>query len=302
MNSRPHLLASVLSTVIWGFFSIPLQHLKAYPSEQILYYRIFVSLVVVLFSILLFRRKSIIADIELVKNASPEAKKQLLYQTLGASVCITVNWFAFIYVVNNVSLQSAAFAYMVCPILTALCGFWVFKESLSKLQWSAIAISAVSAVVLASAFYTDVLYSFFVASVYTIYLIIQKRMMPLNKFNFLGVQLIISSIFILPFYFSHPAPIPSTFDFWLHISIISVIFTIIPLVLSLWALVKLPASTVGIIIYLNPIIAFSLSFFYFHNTPNALQIFSYGLLLLAVIIFNKDNLLAIFPKKNTVAQ
>ncbi|WP_379094195.1 hypothetical protein [Pedobacter sp. UC225_65] len=70
-----YLLAAFLSVAIWGFFSIPLRNLKAFPSEEILYYRIFTSLIVIWIAILLFRRKYLKQDIQYFRSALPREKK-----------------------------------------------------------------------------------------------------------------------------------------------------------------------------------------------------------------------------------
>ena len=78
------------------------------------------------------------------------------------------------------------------------------------------------------------------------------------------------------------------------------VFTIIPLFLSLYSLIGLPSSTMGILIYANPLVAFAVAIFYFHESINQQQILAYALLLLAVIVFNwalVDSLLARYRKQ-----
>jgi chloramphenicol-sensitive protein RarD len=80
---------------------------------------------------------------------------------------------------------------------------------------------------------------------------------------------------------------------------VSIFFTIIPLFLSLYALAKIPSSTIGIIIYLNPIISFSIAFFYFHERASWLQIISYEILFLAVLIFNSEFIKELYQKRRS---
>ncbi|HTM99561.1 MAG TPA: EamA family transporter, partial [Pedobacter sp.] len=74
--------------------------------------------------------------------------------------------------------------------------------------------------------------------------------------------------------------------FWGHIVLIAVLFTVIPLFLSLYALIGIPSSTLGIIIYLNPIIAFTVAVLYFDEKITVHQLLAYLLLLFAVFLFN----------------
>lgn len=103
--------------------------LQDYPSEQILYYRIFTSLLLTWAYILLFRKSHIKSDIEYIQKEEIYSVKKIIWLSLLAGLLITGNWFTYIYVVNNVSLKSAAFAYMVCPLITALGGFLILKEA-----------------------------------------------------------------------------------------------------------------------------------------------------------------------------
>jgi chloramphenicol-sensitive protein RarD len=271
---------------MWGFFSIPLRNLKEYPSEQILQYRIISSIVITWLIILLFRRKNLIKDWSYIKHQSPASRRQIIWLILLAGILITGNWYSFIYAVNHVSLKSAAFAYMVCPLLTAIGGFMILKEHLTPIKLSAIGLAFISILILAQGSFTEVMWSVFIASLYAFYLIIQRVIRDLDKFNMLGIQLLLSLLLILPMFISDTAGIPVSPDFWINIIIISVFFTIIPLFLSLYALGGIPSSTMGIIIYVNPVVAFAVAILYFDEGITSLQAMAYSLLVAAVILFN----------------
>lgn len=280
------MVAAFLSVAIWGFFSIPLRNLKAFPSEEILYYRIFTSLVVIWIAILLFRRKALKQDLVYFKSIASKEKQIIIYQIFGATILLTLNWYTFIYAVNHVSLQSAAFAYMVCPLITAFGGFLILKEELSKLKLFALAIALSSIVMLATGSFIDVVWSVGIAALYAFYLIIQRKMQHLDKLNVLALQITLAVLFMLPFYLYHHEAFPEGVWFWSNIVVIAAVFTVIPLFLSLYALIGIPSSTLGIIIYLNPIIAFTVAIVYFDEKINSHQVFAYLLLLFAVLLFN----------------
>ncbi len=281
-----YFIAAITSVALWGFFSIPLRSLQNYPSQEILYYRIFSSLIIVWLVILIFRKKQIIADVDHYQTLPKKEKKNLVLLTLLAGVLITGNWYTFIYAVNHVSITSAAFAYMVCPLITAFGGFILLKEPLSKIKLIALGIAVISIISLMRGSYIEVLWSIFIASLYAFYLIIQKVVQHFDRFNLLGVQLIISTILMLPLYLSFDHQFPDTAHFWINILIIAVFFTIIPLFLSLYALIGMPSSTLGVIIYINPLVAFCVAIFYFHEGISNTQAIAYSLLLFAVVVFN----------------
>lgn len=296
-------LAALSANIIWGFVSIPIRLLKAYPAEQILFFRILTSLFICWLFILLFQRNKLIKDLKLLKTGYEFSNKKLRLLLLTSGFLITFNWYAFIYVINHVSLNSAAFAYMVCPLITALAGFVLLKEEISRLKFIGIGLAVISVIILATGSLRDVTWSVITASFYAFYLITQRVMQSLDKINVLGMQLAIAFCIILPVYIFVANDVTTDWIFWLNIIIIAVVFTLIPLFLSLYALEGLPSSTVGIIIYINPIIAFCVAFLYFHESIQINQIFAYTLLLVAVIIFNWkifSNTLGKFRKRERV--
>lgn len=235
---------------------------------------------------LLFRGSTIKKDISYIRSLSVKKKEQLLLLTLVAGVLITGNWFSFIYAVNNVSLRSAAFAYMVCPLITASGGFLILKEHLTKVKLLAIFIAMISILILAKGSFIDVVWSVFIAALYAFYLIIQRVIQHIDKFNMLAMQLLISLFLMLPLYIYHFKGFPTDIDFWLNIFLISVVFTIIPLFLSMYALIGISSSTLGIIIYINPVVSFAVAFIYFNEDVNILQLIAYALVVIAIIVFN----------------
>ena len=289
-----YLFAAFLSVTIWGFFSIPLRNLKAYPAEEILYYRIFTSLVVIWIGIILFRRKKLVADIKYFRSTLPREKKVIIWQIIGATILLTLNWYTFIYAINNVSIKSGAFAYMVCPLITAFGGYLILKETLSKLQLISLAIACISILMLATGSIMEVTWSVLIAALYAFYLIIQRKMQHLDKLNVLALQITLAVLLMLPFYLYHHEGFPEGVWFWSHIVIIAVLFTVIPLFLSLYALIGIPSSTLGVIIYLNPIIAFTVAVLYFDEQINMHQLLAYLLLLGAVFLFNWNLIKDIF--------
>jgi chloramphenicol-sensitive protein RarD len=296
-NKSKYFIAGIIPYIIWGTMSVPLRNIKGFPPHEILYYRIFVSIIVVWATILLFRKKALINDYIFLKSLSSVKKIRLLFLTILSAFLITGNWFTYIYAVNSVSLKAAAFAYMVCPLLTALCGFIILKEQLTKAKVVALIIAFVSIILLATGSLHEVMWAIIIATFYAIYVIVLKVIKDIDKFNFLGVQLILSGLMMLPMYFVNSAPFPAEPFFWSHIFLIAIVFTIIPLFLNSYALLGMPSSALGILIYLNPIVAFTVAFFYFKEKIDLHQLFAYLLLLLSIVIFNAQLLKSVVYKK-----
>ena len=115
--------AAIAAFVIWGFIPFPLRALSDYASGQILYFRILFSVVVLLLLTLLLNRQGLRDTLAIYQQATPREKRQFLVFMPLSGVLLAINWFTFIYVVNQVDIQTGSFSYLLCPILTALLGY-----------------------------------------------------------------------------------------------------------------------------------------------------------------------------------
>ncbi len=209
--------------------------------------------------------------------------------TLLGGILLTSNWLLFIYVINKVSVQAGSFAYLICPILTALLGFLVLREKLRRNQWLAIGLSALSCALLGTGSARTLLMSLVVASTYALYLITQRRLQGYDRLVLLTVQLSLAAAFILPTAsLLGASPLAGFHDLHLLLitAILSTVFTVLPLFLNLYALNTLPSGTVGILMYLNPVVSFLLAFLYFNEAATTIQAVAYAIILGSVVLYN----------------
>lgn len=287
MKFSKYYLTAFVSFVIWGFFSLALKPLNAYPSLDILFYRVFMCAVIMAVVSILVRRKVLRDSVNAFKAFPPDLKRQVTLLTLAGGVLLTANWFFFIYVMNHINVKAASFAYLVCPIMTTVIAFFVLDEKLSKWQWTAVLLSVVSCLLLSFNNIADILYSLIVAASYAFYLVSQRKNTGIDKFLVLTIQIIFSALLLLPFYPAYSAALPTEVSFYVLISLIAVVFTIIPLFMNLYALQGVTSSTMGILLYINPLMNFAIALFYFHEPINSIQIIAYSLILLSIVVFNE---------------
>lgn len=295
MRINKYYLAAFSAFFIWGFFSLALKPLHNYASLDILFYRVFFSVALMLVINSVFRRKIIAKNWAFFKDLTIPRKRSVVVLTLGGGLLLSSNWFVFIYVMNHISVKAASLAYMICPILTTLLAFFILKEKLSKWQWFAVFISFFSCFLLSFDHLEDLFFSMITAATYAFYLISQRKNTDLDKFLVLTIQLIFTAVILLPFYPSYSANLPVEPLFYGCLMVIVVFFTIVPLFLNLYALKGISSSTVGIMIYINPIIGFLLAVLYYDEEVTMLQLFSYSLIILSIIIFNEK---LIFSRKS----
>lgn len=297
MRLNKYYLAAFSAFFIWGFFSLALKPLQDYPSLDILFYRVFFSVALMVFVNLAFRRKVLLQNWNQFKAMTPKEQQSTVVLTLGGAAFLCFNWFIFIYVMNHVSVKAASLAYLICPIITTVLAFFILKEKLSNWQWIAVLLSFLSCVLLAFGHFQDIFYSFITAASYAMYLVSQRKNSGLDKFLVLTIQLIFTAFILLPFYPEYSGPIPVEPLFYSCMLVIVVFFTIIPLFLNLYALKGINSSAVGIMIYMNPIIGFLLAIVYYKEQVSALQLSSYFLILVSIVVFNEKILFPVKSKK-----
>ena len=290
LKINKYYLSALSSFIIWGFFSLALKPLKDYPSLDILFYRVFLATIFLLLINLVFRKKTLVQDWTSFQNLDINQKYKTIFLTITGGFLLLANWFLFIYAINHVSLQSASFAYLICPILTTILAFFILKEKLTKWQWLSVFLCIISCAILSYGHLQDLFYSLTIALSFAFYLITQRKNNQFDRFVILTVQMLICSIIILPFYPIYTASLPTESIFYILLVIIVIVFTIIPLFLNLYALKGMNSSAVGILMYTNPLIHFFLAVFYFKEEINKAQIVSYLLILISIVLFNIDTI------------
>lgn len=286
MNNQKHYAAAISAFIIWGFFSIPLRSLKAYAAGEILYFRIVFSLVILVGIIAAFRRQSLLKDVERIRRMDSKQKFQVILLTLAGGILLTVNWLTFIYIVNNINIKTASFSYLICPVITAVLGFVLIKEKLTRIQWVAVALCTISCILIGINSALELGYSFLTALTYALYLISQRRNQGFDRMVVLGIQ-VAFSLLIMSFLFRYLVEVvPSSAYFYSMAAGIAAVFTVLPLFLNLYALNRINSATIGILMYINPIFNFSIAFLVFNETISLIQLMGYAIILVALVLFN----------------
>jgi chloramphenicol-sensitive protein RarD len=286
LKNTQYYLAALTAYAIWGFFSLILRPIHAYPSLDILFYRVFLCAVLMLLIVLFFKRKQFKDNIVLFKALPVQGKRRAALFNIGGGALLTANWFSFIYVMNHISVKATSLAYLVCPILTTLLAYFLLKEKLNKLQWLAVALSVAGCLLLSYTRLIDMAFSLIIGFTYALYLVAQKVNAGFDKFIILTFQIVVSALLLLPFYPAYSSPLPAAFSFYGYVAIIAVAFTIIPSLLNLYALKGIDTSTAGMLINVNPLIAFVLATVVFMEPMDTMQIIAYSIIFIAVVVFN----------------
>lgn len=292
-----YFLAAFLGPLIWGFMAVPIRLLKNWSAEDILHYRIILAVSLLWLFNFIFRKSDLKTDYRNFRQLAKKKRFQITYLTLISAILLFANWYTYIYCINSISVQAGAFAYILCPLITTAAGYLILKENLNTVQKLSLLVASTGVLMLATGSLTEVLWSLTIGSLYAFYLVLQRIIQGFDKLNMLAIQLAICTVFIIPQMLVDQSPIPQDSTFWTVTLTIALLFTIIPLFSSMYALKKISSSTLGIMLYINPIIAFALAVTYFQEQVDPYKFWAYGLIFIAILIFNSDKIKFLLKKK-----
>jgi chloramphenicol-sensitive protein RarD len=174
-------------------------------------------------------------------------------------------------------------------VITAVLGFVLIKERISTMQWIAVALCAFSCGLVGISSLRELGFSVFTAFTYALYLITQRKNQGFDRTIILGIQ-VLFSFFLMSWCVGllvESTPVES--KFYLLIIIIAVMFTALPLFLNLFALNRINSASIGILMYINPLINFSIAFVVYNEKATSLQIVGYLIIFIGLIVFNYSN-------------
>lgn len=281
-----HYISAIAAFLVWGFFPLVLRTVGTHPAGEILYFRILFSLGILIVILAAFMRKKTGENIALFKSLHAKAKTSTIVLTLLGSILLTVNWLIFIYVVNAVNVKTASFSYLICPVITAGLGYLLLREKLIAIQWLSILLCAISCVLMGINNVQELWYSLLIAFSYALYLVTQRKNQGFNRLMVLAVQVAFAFLIMNLFFGQLVGSVTVDYSFFGIVFCIALFFTVLPLFLNLYALNKIDAATIGILMYINPLINFTLAFLVLDETATATQVIGYAIIGIALVLFN----------------
>ncbi len=139
-DERRGLLFGGAAFGLWGLFPLYWPLLEPTSATEILAHRVLWSFVLSLAVLVVVRRTGALG---LIWNS----RRTRLVMT-GAGCVIAVNWFTYIWGVNNGYVIETSLGYYINPLVTVLLGVAILGERLRRLQWMALGLAFVAVVVL----------------------------------------------------------------------------------------------------------------------------------------------------------
>lgn len=202
-------------------------------------------------------------------KSEPIDRKDFL-RILGAAVFgVAINMLSFFKGLSYTTPINAAVIMAIAPIMVFVFSIFLLKEKIIVRKIIGIFLGLTGTVFLilyghkSSAVGSNIMLGntlvFINATSYSLYLIIVKKLLEkYHPFTFVKWVYLFGVLLVMPFGFQELSEVQwqtFTFDVWWKIGFIILLSTFLTYLLNLFALSKLKPTTVGIFIYLQPVIA-----------------------------------------------
>jgi len=215
-------------------------------------------------------------------------------QLLLASVLISVNWLTYIYAVNNGHVVDAALGYFINPLVSVAVGVLLFKERLNRAQICALVIAVAAVLTLGVQFGAPPWIALALAFSFGLYGAV-KKVVPTDPRVSVGVEAAIAAPVALVYLgvieatgAGHFADSGSTH---IVLTIASGVLTAVPLLLFGAAAQRLPLVTLGLLMYITPVMQMTWGILVGHEPMPPLRWVGFALIWLALAVFSTDAIL-----------
>jgi chloramphenicol-sensitive protein RarD len=129
------ILYAATAYILWGLFPVYFKALENISPMQILWHRVLWAFFLLVMVLAARRQWSWIARVS--------RQPKILAGFAASAVLLSVNWYTYIWAVNNDHVVDASLGYFMNPLVSVLLGFVLLHERLRSTQWTAVALAGV---------------------------------------------------------------------------------------------------------------------------------------------------------------
>lgn len=291
-DRRAGLTAGLAAYVLWGFLPLLFKQVEHVGSIGVVAERTFWSLIIVGVIVGFSRRmpevRAAFRDWKTVRSLAISA------------VLLACNWLIYIYAVETGQVLEASFGYFINPMINVALGMVFLGERQNRMQTIGIGIAIVALVIQAWGLGNFPFIAVSLAITFAVYGFVRKTVSVGSTTGLFVETLLLSPLVIGYMIWSfateglgaHADPATA---FWL---LMTGPGTAAPLLLFAFAVQRLRYTTIGMLQYIAPSIAFVLAIVIFGEHLNLMRIVSFGLIWLSLIVFTAGSM----PPRRTAQQ
>lgn len=274
------ILAGAMSYVLWGILPIYWKLLKAVPAYEILAHRILWSFI--------FVSAIMLAKGNWNKVTSILRQRNLMIYIFLASICVSINWFLYIWAVTSGHILDSSLGYYINPLMSVFIGMLVLKEKLDKIQYIAL-ITALAGVIFMIFIYGSIPWiSLGLATSFALYALC-KKMASVESIVGLTIETLIIApaaiIFLTVRHFQGYGSFGSSLSITFLLVFCGVV-TAVPLLLFAEGTRNIKLSTMGFLQYFTPTISLFIGVVIYKEEFSHMDMLSFGFIWIALIIYS----------------
>ncbi len=272
---------------LWGLFPLYWPLLEPANASEILAHRVLWSLIVTAILLALSRRGA--ALVTMWRN------RRVRWAMLGAGLFIGINWFTYIWGVNNDHVVETSLGYYINPLVTVLMGVVVLGERLRRWQWVALGIAFVAVIVLSLELGRPPWIALVLAFSFGTYGLLKKQAAvgPIEGLTYEGLVLAPVALGYLVWltYAGHASAWSQGID---HVALLATtgLVTAAPLLLFAGAANRISLTSLGLLQYIAPTLQFALGITLFGEPMSTVRWIGFSIVWLALAIFTVESIVS----------
>jgi chloramphenicol-sensitive protein RarD len=283
-------LIGAMSYVLWGVLAIYWKLLKAVPAYEILAHRVLWSFI--------FVTAVVLAQGNWAKVKNVLKQKKLMTYIFFASICVSINWFLYIWAVTSGHILDSSLGYYINPLMSIFIGMLVLKEKLNKIQYVALITALVGVIAMVVLYGSIPWVSLGLAVSFALYGLF-KKLASVEPIVSLTLETLIVAPVALVFLIIRQVQGYGAFGSSSSVTFLLAfagIVTAVPLLLFAEGTRKVKLSTMGFLQYLTPTISLFIGVFVYKESFVAADLFKFGLIWISLAIYSYSLLKKQRPK------
>ena len=293
---NPGIVYAALAYGMWGVFPLYFRALHGVSPFEVLMQRMVWALLVVALILLVRHRWNWL-------RAVWSAPRVLVRFAISA-VLIALNWFVYIWAVNNGHVVDASLGYFITPLVNVLLGRIVLGERPRPAQWTAIVIAAVGVAWLGWQTGHLPWIGLALAATFGSYGL-AKKTAPLGALEGLALETLLLfpfAVAALWWLWSQRQSAFAAGDVQLQLLLVaSGPLTALPLLLFAAGARRIPMTTLGLIQYISPTLQLLLGVWVFNEPFGGPSLIGYGLIWSALVLYASESLWRVRQELATAA-
>ncbi len=281
-EARRGVVAGLIAYTLWGVFPVYFKIVESVAPTEVLAHRIVWA---VPFGALIL----------MLRRQWPEVRRAMMNRSMStwlglSAICITINWFIYIWAVQNERIFESSLGYYINPLMYVLVGVLFFGERLRFLQLAAVVLAGIGVLFLTISGSAFPWVAISLAVFFTAYGVIRKQVaigaMP-GLFVETTLLFPIAFVWLVWLVLAGQASF-GTHDLTMAALLISAgPITVVPLLLFAVAARRLTLTTLGFMQFLAPTLQF-LTGLYYGETLTTPHLVCFGFVWVAVALFSID--------------